>query len=122
MPENEKKPKSHYIDKIRKLFALSESPVDAEAIAALTKARELMVKYKITKEDIADTDNSDITKAYMDNIQFHARKDIWIRISYHKPRSNQLSTRKCFTNWNGKEKYCCYPRVKPNCLLINSGR
>ena len=38
-----------YKDKIRKLLALAQSPVEAEAKAALLKARELMAKHKLTE-------------------------------------------------------------------------
>lgn len=43
-------------DRIRKLLALSRSPVESEAQLALTKARELMAKYKIHEADIEDKD------------------------------------------------------------------
>ncbi len=36
----------NYKDKIRKLLALAESPVEAEAKAALLKARELMAAFE----------------------------------------------------------------------------
>lgn len=38
-------------DKIAKLLALAESPNEAEAKAALLKARELMAKNKLTPEE-----------------------------------------------------------------------
>ena len=40
-----------YKDKIRKLLALAQSPVEAEAKAALLKARELMAKHKLRPEE-----------------------------------------------------------------------
>ena len=41
-----------YKDKIRKLLALAQSPVEAEAKAALLKARELMAKHKLTEAEL----------------------------------------------------------------------
>ncbi len=35
------------IDKIKKLFALSQSAIEEEAASALNKAKELLVKYGI---------------------------------------------------------------------------
>lgn len=40
--------------KIKKLLALSTSPNENEAEAALKKANELMAAYKITHTDLAD--------------------------------------------------------------------
>ncbi len=40
------------IDKIKKCFALAASPVPGEAAAAISKARQLMDKYKIQQKDI----------------------------------------------------------------------
>ena len=40
-----------YKDKIRKLLALAESPEEAEARAALLKARKLMAEHKLREED-----------------------------------------------------------------------
>lgn len=39
-------------DKIAKLLALADSPSEAEARAALLKARELMAKHKLRPEEI----------------------------------------------------------------------
>ena len=38
----------NYKAKIKKLLALAESPVEAEAQAALLKAREMMAKHKLS--------------------------------------------------------------------------
>ena len=38
--------------KIRKLLALSESPNEFEAQAALLKARQLMAEYKLTEAEL----------------------------------------------------------------------
>lgn len=40
-----------YKEKIRKLLALAESPVEAEARAALLKARQLMAEHKLTERE-----------------------------------------------------------------------
>ena len=39
-------------DKIAKLLSLADSPSEAEARAALLKARELMAKHKLRPEEI----------------------------------------------------------------------
>ena len=39
----------NYKAKIKKLLALAESPVEAEAQAALLKSRELMAKHKLSE-------------------------------------------------------------------------
>ena len=44
----------NYKAKIKKLLALAESPVEAEAQAALLKARELMAKHKLSERDLKD--------------------------------------------------------------------
>lgn len=44
------------IEKVKKLFALSESPNQAEAEAALRKAQELMLQYSITDAQLAETE------------------------------------------------------------------
>lgn len=41
-----------YKEKIRKLLALAESPVEAEARAALLKARQLMAEHKLTERGV----------------------------------------------------------------------
>ena len=41
-------------DRIAKLLALSESPNEHEAKAALLKARELMATHKLRPEDVLD--------------------------------------------------------------------
>lgn len=72
--------KQEYLSKIKKLLALSESPVEAEATAALLKARELMAKYKIEQSELDDDilQKEGIKKIYMDDIRFFSRKDIWL--------------------------------------------
>lgn len=66
-----------YRDKIRKLLALAESPVEAEAQAALLKARALMAKHKLSEADIEDTGEKK-AKRILTNITFSMRRDPWI--------------------------------------------
>ena len=47
-----------YKEKIRKLLALAESPVEAEARAALLKARQLMAEHKLTERECRETGKS----------------------------------------------------------------
>ena len=52
-----------YKDKIRKLLALAESPVEAEAKAALLKARQLMAEHKLREEDCTEPEKLKVKKA-----------------------------------------------------------
>lgn len=45
--------KERFIKRLKNLLALSTSPNEHEAAAALRKARELMDKYQLTEEDVA---------------------------------------------------------------------
>ena len=66
-------------DKIRKLLNLSSSPVEAEAQAALLKARELMMKYKLSEMDIDDKDPKDIEIITINTeVTFTKYTDNWI--------------------------------------------
>lgn len=47
-------------EKIAMLLALASSPVEAEAKAALLKARELMAKYKLSMDDVAQAEESKV--------------------------------------------------------------
>ena len=49
-------------DKIAKLLALADSPSEAEAKAALLKARELMAKHKLRPEEIKKAENVKVIK------------------------------------------------------------
>lgn len=51
-----------YKEKIRKLLALSESPNEHEAKAALLKAKQLMAEHKITELDIRDVEKQEVRK------------------------------------------------------------
>lgn len=55
-----------YKDKIRKLLALAESPVEAEAKIALLKARELMAKHKLTEAELGEAENQAVRNVLTD--------------------------------------------------------
>ena len=63
-------------DKIAKLLALAESPNEAEAKAALLKARELMAKNKLTPEECKEQKNQKLVKDFTD-IQCTAMTNPW---------------------------------------------
>ncbi len=63
-------------ERISKLLALSESPVEAEAQQAILKAKELMMKYKLSKNDIK-TKCCEV-KEIITNITCSKRRDPWI--------------------------------------------
>ena len=50
----------NYKAKIKKLLALAESPVEAEAQAALLKSRELMAKHKLSERDLKDVGKREV--------------------------------------------------------------
>ena len=54
-----------YKEKIKKLLALAESPVKAEAQAALLKARELMAKHKLSERDLKDVGKREVKDVEM---------------------------------------------------------
>ena len=66
-----------YKDKIRKLLALAESPVEAEAKIALLKARELMAKHKLTEAELGEAENQAV-KNILTDITCSKRRDPWI--------------------------------------------
>lgn len=66
-----------YKNKIRKLLALAESPVEAEAKAALLKARQLMATHKLTEAELNQIKNKEVKKVFLD-ITCSKRKNPWI--------------------------------------------
>ena len=66
-----------YKDKIRKLLALAQSPVEAEAKAALLKARELMAKHKLTEAELGEAKKQAVRDVKTD-ITCSKRRDPWI--------------------------------------------
>lgn len=73
------KTREDYLEKIEKLLRLAESPVEAEAQAALLKARELMAKHKIEMNelDVSDSKSQEVVWEYT-TIYYGGRKDPWI--------------------------------------------
>lgn len=66
-----------YKDKIRKLLALAESPVEAEAKAALLKARQLMAEHKLTEADCKAAEKQAV-RDVKTNITCSKRREPWI--------------------------------------------
>ena len=66
------------LDKIRKCLALSESPNENEARAALTMARKLMATYKIGEDDL-DSDDLDRTPTNrISSVTYTTLRDNWM--------------------------------------------
>ena len=66
-------------DKIRKLLALATSPYEAEAMAAMLKAKELMAKYKLTELDFSDTKEQKLVHLTCDDIKWTTDSgEIWV--------------------------------------------
>lgn len=64
--------------KIKKLLALSESPNEEEAQSALLKAKEFMMKYKLTESDIPDADIKNKNIIQLDTqIECTRRTEFW---------------------------------------------
>lgn len=66
-----------YKDKIRKLLALSESPNEHEAKAALLKARQLMAEHKLTEAELKDVEKQQV-KDIKTDITCSKRRNPWI--------------------------------------------
>jgi len=66
-----------YKEKIKKLLALSESPNENEAKAALLKARQFMAEHKILEYELNDTRKQEVRKVITD-ITFTTRKNPWM--------------------------------------------
>lgn len=65
--------------KIRKLLALSESPNEFEAQAALLKARQLMAEYKLTEAELHEGNKKVKTiKTIKTSISCTKRTNFWI--------------------------------------------
>lgn len=64
-------------EKIANLLALSQSPNENEAKAALLKARELMAKHKLTEAELGDK-KEQIVKDVRTSVTFSKRRDPWI--------------------------------------------
>lgn len=50
------------IDRIRKLFALAESPNEAEAMSAMEKAHALLLQYNLTVSDLKEESKTEINE------------------------------------------------------------
>lgn len=69
--------KTDYKEKIKKLLALSESPNENEARAALLKARQLMAEHKILEYELNDVGKQEVREIITD-ITFTTRKNPWV--------------------------------------------
>lgn len=63
--------------KIRNLLALAQSPVEAEARAALLKARELMARHKLTEAELGEAEKQAVRDVLTD-ITCSKRREPWI--------------------------------------------
>jgi len=78
------------MDKIRKCLALSASPNENEAKAALLMARKLMAMYKVAEADIMDVSGEDVEQRFT-SITYSPRKSMW---------TEHMASIIC-------ERYCC---------------
>lgn len=68
-----------YKEKIKKLLALSESPNENEAKAALLKARELMAEHKLTEADCKEAGKRE-AEEIITEWTFSKRRDPWLSV------------------------------------------
>lgn len=85
-------------DKIRKLLALAKSPVEAEAKAALLKARQLMAEHKLREEDCLEPEKLKVKKALV-GITCTKRLNSWIAYL-----SAIIAENYCCTAWRSKRR------------------
>lgn len=89
---------SDYMEKIRNLLALAESPNEYEARDALLKARRIMAKHKITEKELdAEREESIIRK--MSGITYSMRRDPWIYAL-----GKVIAENHCCRNFQNREK------------------
>lgn len=67
-----------YRKKIEKLLALSSSPNEHEAKAALLKARQLMAEHKLSEKDFKRNAGREVVEIEIEEITFTAQRDPWI--------------------------------------------
>lgn len=105
-----------YRDQIRKLLELGQkNDNENEAKAAMKKARELMMKYKLTEVEIEDQKNIEILNEQIAEITYSPRREPWIYdlsmviaeahccISY---RLNMPRKQTCWPGFIGAEEDC----------------
>lgn len=90
-------------NKIKKLLALSQSPNEAEAIAASQKAQELLTRHNLSMADLADSSQEDVEQYEVSSQRFlewgqrrTVDRDDWIDQAIALFGSNHLDWRfKC---------------------------
>lgn len=87
-----------YKEKIRKLLALAESPVEAEARAALLKARQLMAEHKLREEDCLAPEKLKVKKALI-GIACTKRLNAWMT-----DLSAIIAENYCCTAWRSRRR------------------
>lgn len=68
---------SDYMEKIRNLLALAESPNEYEARDALLKARRIMAKHRITEKELGIERGESVIRK-MTGITYSMRRDPWV--------------------------------------------
>lgn len=106
-------------DKIRKLLKLATSPVEAEAQAALLKARELMMKYKLSELDIDDKDPKDIEIVTIrTEVTFTKYTDNWISSLANVIAENHCCQSFFTKRYRAKQRHICFMGVKEDAELV----
>lgn len=80
-----KEEREKLLDKVRKLFALATSPNEAEALAAATKARELMAKYNLSQGELTEAELGDLAEIVEEiaECEFEKKFPAWVGTVAH---------------------------------------
>lgn len=80
-----KEEREKLLDKVRKLFALATSPNEAEAMAAATKARELMAKYNLSQGELTEAELGDLAEIVEEiaECEFEKKFPSWVGTIAH---------------------------------------
>lgn len=105
--------------KIKKLLALATSPVEAEAHAALLKARELMMEYKLSELDLKEVDPKDLEIVTIrTEVTFTKYTDNWIA-SLADVIAEHHCCQSFFTKRHGaKRRSICFMGIKDDAEMV----
>lgn len=96
------------LDRIKKLLALSGSPNENEAQAALLKAQELMVKYNIEKNELEDPEIAKNKKVVEEILRKSSRRVPWYEGVLARVIGENFKTVVFFRPYWNHEKQCKY--------------
>lgn len=105
--------------KIQKLLRLATSPVEAEAQAALLKARELMMKYKLSELDLKEHDPKELEIVTIETeITFTKYTDNWIASLASVIAEHHCCQSFFRKKYRAKRRSICFMGVKEDAELV----